>query len=516
MTASLTSIERLKADVPASIVVFLVAVPLCMGIAIASGAPPAAGLLTGIVGGLVVGWFAGSPLQVSGPAAGLAVIVWGLIQTHGMAKLGVIIVMAGLIQILAGVLQLGQWFRAVSPAVIHGMLSGIGALIFASQFHVMVDDTPKGSGIRNILTIPEAIWKGIWPWTGSDHHWAALTGLVTILLIAGWKSFTPSKWQVIPAPLVGVVGGTGLSLGLALPINRVSVPDNLLEAVHGPAWADFLALVDVSTMAMALAVAAVASIETLLCATAVDQMHTGPRTQYSRELTSQGVGNVLCGFLGALPMTGVIVRSSANVQAGARTRTSTILHGFWLLLFVAFLSNVLAWIPTSSLAALLVFTGYKLVNVQVVHELKRYGRGEVLIYGATLGGIVLTNLLTGVLIGVGLALAKLVYKTQHLELSARDHDDANVTVIELAGLATFVNLPKLAATLEQIRPGTKVHVRSSDLQYIDHSCLNLLRSWKTLHEQQGGRVIAHWQGMESLCSRPRSWKGGPSLVKRVG
>src|SRR5262245_16024004 len=177
-----------KDDVLASVVVFLVALPLCMGIAIASGLPPAAGIVTGIIGGLIVGVLSGSPLQVSGPAAGLSVLVWELVREHSPGTLGLIVLLAGAIQLAAGLLQLGQWFRAVSPAVIGGMLAGIGVLIFASQFHVMVDDAPKGGGLENLLAIPEAIWKGVAPPDGSSHHLAASVGLLTIVALVTWKA----------------------------------------------------------------------------------------------------------------------------------------------------------------------------------------------------------------------------------------------------------------------------------------------------------------------------------------
>ena len=177
--------KDVRRDFLASVVVFLVALPLCMGIAIASGAPPVKGIITGIIGGLVVGLLAGCPLQVSGPAAGLTVIVFDVIQRFGIGKLGIVVLVAGGIQILAGFLQLGQWFRAVSPAVIQGMLAGIGALILASQFHVMIGDTPKGSGLENILTIPEAAWKGLIPQKGVDssHLVSARIGILTIAVI---------------------------------------------------------------------------------------------------------------------------------------------------------------------------------------------------------------------------------------------------------------------------------------------------------------------------------------------
>lgn len=214
-----------KKDLLASIVVFLVALPLCMGIAIASGLPPAAGLITGIVGGIVVGSLSGAPLQVSGPAAGLTVMVYEIVQRDGISILGPIVLLAGIVQIAAGYLGMGQWFRAVSPAVIKGMLAGIGVLIFASQFHVMVDDSPRGSGIANLLSIPEAIYKGVVPLDDSPHHWAAMIGILTILVIIIWKPIVPKPLKVIPAPLVAVVVATIASTFIQVPINRVSLPD---------------------------------------------------------------------------------------------------------------------------------------------------------------------------------------------------------------------------------------------------------------------------------------------------
>ena len=193
----------------------------------------------------------------------------------------------------------------------------------------------------------------------------------------------------------------------------------------------------------ALLIAVVASAETLLCATAVDQMQQGPRTRYDRELFAQGIGNMVCGVLGALPMTGVIVRSSANVQAGGRTRLSAILHGVWLLIFVAGLAFLLRLIPTASLAAMLVYTGYKLVNPQSVRELRKYGWGEVAIYAATVGTIVFTDLLTGVLVGIGLAAAKLLYTFSHLAATLEPDPDTNKVTLTLQGAATFVRLPQV-------------------------------------------------------------------------
>jgi MFS superfamily sulfate permease-like transporter len=198
--------DSLKCDLFPSIVVFLVSLPLNLGIAIASGAPPATGVIAGIIGGIIVGFLAGSPLQVSGPAAGLTVIVYDIVQRHGMETLGVIVLLAGLMQLAAGLFKMGQWFRAVSPAVIHGMLAGIGVLIFARQFHIMVDDDPRGSGWANIISLPESLWRGIMPLDDSAHHWAARMGLLTIVTIVLWNSFAPKKLKLVPAPLLGVAG----------------------------------------------------------------------------------------------------------------------------------------------------------------------------------------------------------------------------------------------------------------------------------------------------------------------
>jgi MFS superfamily sulfate permease-like transporter len=476
-----------------------------MGIAVASGAPPATGIITGIVGGLVVGALAGCPLQVSGPAAGLTVIVYEIIQEQGMEKLALIILLAGIIQMNWAWLQLGQWFRAVSPAVVHGMLAGIGVLILASQFHIMIDDLPKGSGLENLATLPAAMWKGLMEdeSTPMNHHLAARVGVLTIAGIVLWNLYAPRALRAIPSVLVGVSLATATTVLLGLDITQIKVRDNLLTIIQLPSLDSFRHLLDPAVLGEALALALIASVETLLSATAVDQLHHGPRTRYNKELFAQGTGNVLCGLLGVLPMTGVIVRSAANVEAGGRTRASAIMHGGWLLLFVSFLPFILRLIPTASLGAVLVFTGYKLMNVKAVKELRRHGRSEVLIYGATLGMIVITNLLTGVLVGVGLAIAKLLYTTQNLDTYLEHDTVTGKLTLNLQGIATFVSLPRLATALEQVPPFADVQVQFSSLRHIDHACLNLLESWVKLHRSSGGKVDLDWDKLNGLSYHAR-------------
>jgi MFS superfamily sulfate permease-like transporter len=223
------------------------------------------------------------------------------------------------------------------------------------------------------------------------------------------------------------------------------------------------------------------------------------KTDYDKELRAQGVGNFICGLLGALPMTGVIVRSSANVQAGARTRMSTILHGTWLLAFTVVLGSVLRMIPTSCLGAILVYTGYKLVDVKNIRHLAQYGRIPVLIYAVTLIGIVTTDLLTGVIAGVVLSVAKLIYKVSHLDV--RVLKNGFRTDIYLQGAATFLNVPKLASLLESLPAGTEVHIHVEELAYIDHSCLDLLAGWKQKHESSGSQLYLEWDSLLQRYAR---------------
>ena len=473
----------------ASIVVFLVALPLCMGIAIASGAPPALGLISGIIGGLVVGFIGGAPLQVSGPAAGLAVLVWQFIEKHGLPALGWVVLGAGILQIISGALKLGRWFRAVSPSVIQGMLAGIGVLIFASQFHVMVDDSPRGSGIANLLTIPVSVYKGIFPVDGSVHHIAAVMGLISILSIILWTKFRPEKLKSIPGPLIAVIVATCIASALSLPIQYVNIPESMFDSLNVPKLADVGLFTAPSFWGTMIGFAIIASAETLLCATAVDRMHDGERTHYDRELLAQGIGNSLCGLLGALPMTGVIVRSSANVEAGAKTRISAILHGAWLLLFVVLLPFMIRWIPTSVLAAILVYTGYKLVNPAAIKKLWKAGKSEVLIYASTVVAIVSTDLLTGVIIGFALALAKLLYSFLHLEIVKQVNESENRVDIALRGTASFIQLPRMAEAIESIEDGVEVHFHLGALAYADHATLELFNEWRN---RRSGKVLMEW------------------------
>lgn len=487
---------QLKAVLPrellASVVVFLVALPLCMGIAIASGMPPAKGLITGIIGGLVVGWLAGSPLQVSGPAAGLAVLVFELVRQHGMMMLGPILLLAGFLQLVAGRLRLGCWFRVTAPAVVYGMLAGIGVLIVLSQIHVMLDGVPKPSGLDNLAGFPAAVAQAI-PSLGWQ---AGLLGLSTMLVMYVWDKFRPKTLRFVPGALLGVGLTTLVSLMLALQVKRVEVPENLADAIDWLRPSDLLNLADPQLLIAAFAVAFIASAETLLSAAAVDRMHSGQRSDFDKELSAQGVGNMLCGLVGALPMTGVIVRSSANVQAGATTRLSAMFHGLWLLAFVLLLSSVLQSIPVASLAGVLVYTGIKLVDIKAFKALGRYGRMPMFTYAATALAIIFTDLLTGVLVGFGLTLVKLALKASRLKVSLIDLPQDGEMELRLSGAATFLKVPALTQVLSTVPAGTTLHVPLNNLSYIDHSCLELLEEWGRANAAKGSKLVIEARGLK--------------------
>lgn len=499
--------RTLPQDALASVVVFLVALPLCMGIAIASGAPASAGLITGILGGLVAGSLSGCPLQVSGPAAGLAVIIFELIREYGIAMLGPIIVLAGVFQLAAGLLKVGQMFRSIAPAVVYGMLAGIGVLIFAAQFHVMVDDAPRENGIRNLLAIPESIYKGVLPADGKVHHLAAAIGVTTILVLLAWNKLAPKQLRWVPGALVGVLVATAAAQAIGVPIAYVDIPDNLLSGIRLPSVANFASLLDLQLIFAAAALAFVASAETLLSANAVDQMHDGPRTNYDRELLSQGVGNVLAGLFGGLPMTGVIVRSATNVSAGAKTRQSAILHGVWLLILVAAAPAILRLVPTASLAAVLVYTGYKLVNIQNIRRLLQYGGMPVAIYAVTLIVIVAEDLLTGIVCGLLLSLATILYSMTHLSIHV--HQLGESVVVHLEGAATFLRMPKLIDQLERLPHDLHVHVHVEKLSYIDHACLDAIAAWEKQRTEKDAETVVEWQELM------RSYQRANPLAEKV-
>jgi MFS superfamily sulfate permease-like transporter len=469
-----------------------------MGIALACGVPPAMGLLGGIIGGLIVGSIAGSPLQVSGPAAGLIVLVAELVKEYGLEGLAVATLLGGLLQATAGKLKFGAWFQAVAPAVIHGMLAGIGVLIFASQFHFLVDDVARAGGIANIVAIPESIMKGITPVDGSHHTEAAFVASITMGILILWnvvREHAPAAIKLLPAPLLAIVVAVAVSKSMELPINYVKVPNDIFELFRFPSFGDFHLLIDPAFLAAAVGLAVIASAESMLCAVAVDKLHDGPRSDLNQELFAQGIGNMTAGLIGSLPITGVIVRSTANIEAGGKTRVSAMLHAVWLFLAIAVAPKLLALVPNSALAAILVYIGYRLVNPAVMRNLWSHGRAEFYTYAVTVVAIVATNLLEGLMIGLFIAIIRLAWTFSSLDVETSQADGQHH--VRLSGAATFVSLPGLVDALDEIASDAKVEIHLDECSFIDHACVELLTDQEKLRSTSGGELIISWPDVQA-------------------
>ncbi|MEJ2871651.1 bifunctional SulP family inorganic anion transporter/carbonic anhydrase [Actinomycetospora sp. OC33-EN08] len=501
LSAALTSLrENIRYDLPASLVVFLVAVPLSLGIAVASDAPLTAGLIAAAVGGIVAGALGGSALQVSGPAAGLTVIVADLVNRFGWGVTCAITVAAGLLQIVFGFTKVGRAALAISPAVVHGMLAGIGVTIVLGQLHVVLGGEQQDDALANVLALPGQLI--------SAHGPATMLGLAVIAILLAWPRLpkaTPAWIKGIPAPLLAVVALTVVAVVLALPVVRVEVGGSVLDAISLP----ILPTSEIGGVIVGVfTVAIIASIESLLSAVAVERMRPGtPSTNLDRELVGQGAGNTLSGLLGGLPITGVIVRSSTNAAAGARSRVSAILHGVWIVVFSVALLGLVEQIPMAVLAGLLVHIGAKLVNVGHMRELHRHG--EFPVYVVTILGVVFIDLLTGVLIGLGLALLMVLRRVVWASIEVQEpRSEGGTWHVVVEGALCFLSVPRLSRRLAQIPEGADVVV---DLvtDYLDHAAYDHLSEWEERHRLAGGTVRIDEVGTMGLVARRESTAGGP-------
>jgi carbonic anhydrase len=458
--------------------VFLVAVPLSLGIAIASGAPLAAGLIAAAVGGIVAGALGGSAVQVSGPAAGLTVIVAGLVQQHGWRTTCAITMLAGVVQLGLGAVRVARAALAISPAVIHGMLAGVGVVITLSQLHIVLGGRPQSSSLANLAELPAQL---------VDNHTPDVAiGLLTVTILLGWGRLAAGRLaplRRVPAPLVAVTAATAMAAAAGRGVERVRLPDSLADQWSGLAlpagrWQEIAFAV--------LTVALVASVESVLCAIAVDRMHSGPRAHLDRELAGQGAANIVSGLLGGLPVAGVIVRSTANVRAGGRGRASAVLHGIWVVAFVAGFAAIIELVPLSALAALLTVVGAQLVNVAHLRHARTHREGRV--YVVTLLGVVALGLIEGVLLGMAVAVLVALRRLAHLTIRSRQHGAVRHVAVE--GSLTFLGVPKLTKHLRRVPAGSRVelHLR---LDFMDHAAFEAIRVWRHDHERGGGQVSIH-------------------------
>ncbi|GII54480.1 carbonic anhydrase [Planotetraspora thailandica] len=459
----------LQHDVPASLVVFLVAVPLSLGIAVASGAPIAAGLVAAVVGGVLAGALGGSVVQVSGPAAGLSLVVVQLVQTYGWRATCMITLLAGLLQLLLGAFRVAKAALAVSPAVVHGMLAGVGVVIALSQLHIVLGGKPQQSALENILELPSQIIN--------NHSHAVLVGVLTIAVLVVWTRLP--RVRAVPAPLAALIIAAATAAVLGWDLTEVDLSAGF-SSLEGP----LLPQGDWHAIAGAvLLVALLAGVESLLTCVASNRLHNGPRADLDRELAAQGVANVVSGALGGLPVSGVVVRTTANVRAGARSRWSTVLHGVWVLVFTAFFAWMIALIPLEALAALLLFIGVQMVNLAHARNLRNHR--EMPIYFVTMVGVVVVGLAEGVALGLGLAALLALRRLAWVSVSVRQAGERWRVVV--TGSLTFIGVPRLTDSLAAIPPGASVDL-DLNLDFMDNAAFEALHTWRLDHERTGGTV----------------------------
>lgn len=489
-------------DLAAGLVVFFVALPLCLGIALASGAPLFSGLIAGIVGGVVVGLLSRSHLSVSGPAAGLTAIVLGAVTDLGAFNLFLCAVLiAGVAQLALGFLKAGTIANYLPSNVIEGMLAGIGVIIILKQLpHAVGFDTDAAGNFSFLDTSGGATFGALGQALDFFTPGAVVIALVSILIMKVWEKVPALKRiKVLPGPLVAVVcgvllneafkaAGSGLAVGREHLVN-LPVSDGLGGFFAQFTLPDPAGFTNQKVWTYGLTIAVVASIETLLCIEAVDTLDPHKRyTPPNHELKAQGVGNILNGLLGGLPVTSVIVRSSANVNAGAQTKLSCIAHGVLLLVCAAAIPSVLNMIPLAVLAAILVLTGYKLANPALVRRWWGHGWHQFVPFAVTVAGVVLTDLLVGVMMGLVVSVAFILRENQRSAYFFRreKYQEGDIIHIHLAQEVTFLNKAAIKLTLEHLPPGGYVIIDASETAYVDHDVMELIRDFKEVKAPERG------------------------------
>ncbi|MBL4677045.1 MAG: SulP family inorganic anion transporter [Mucilaginibacter sp.] len=481
--------KNLKKDIPSGLVVFLVALPLCLGIALASGAPLFSGLLAGIVGGIVVGTLSGSQLSVAGPAAGLTVIVLNSITKLGSFEAFLLCIMiAGAMQIILGLVKAGTIANYFPSSVIEGMLAAIGIILIMKQFPHAVGYDKDFEGDEDFSQMDtENTFSGILYALRKINYGAVIIAAVSLAIMIYWPKI--KKVAVIPAPLLVVVVGTTLAAvfagtGFALldkqyvQIPVVNSTGEFFGLFKSP---NFEGIKNKEVWIVAATIAIVASLETLLSLEAVDKIDPIKRiSPTNRELIAQGAGNLVSGFLGGLPMTAVIVRSSANVGAGARTKMSAIFHGFLLLICLLAIPTLLNKIPLSCLAAILLTVGYKLARISLFKHVWHKGLDQFIPFVVTILAVVLTDLLMGVgigmLVGIFYILRTNMRNPYFYHISSRGGKDT--ITIKLAEEVSFLNKAAIQVTLTGLPKGSDVVIDGSNSRYIDPDVLEIINNYR--------------------------------------
>jgi MFS superfamily sulfate permease-like transporter len=500
MTKKNQLFANLKSDFAAGLVVFLVALPLCLGIALASGAPLFAGIISGVVGGIVVGFLSNSHLSVSGPAAGLTAIVLTAITDLGTFNSFLLAVLiAGVFQLVLGFIKAGSISNYFPTNVIEGMLAGIGVIIFLKQI-------PHAIGYDNDFEGDEAFLQSDGENTFSElfkifdfiQMGSLIITIVSLAILISWtKVDFLKKIKLVPAALIAVivgillnhffiVSGSSLAIGSEHLVN-LPVPQSFDEFKNIFVFPDFSAVTNSKVWIVAMTIAVVASIETLLCIEAADRMDSHKRyTDTNIELKAQGIGNILSSFLGGLPMTSVVVRTSANNNAGAKSKMSAIIHGVLLLVSVLAIPTLLNKIPLATLASILLLVGYKLANPKIIMHFWEKGKYQFIPFIATFIGVVFTDLLKGVALGIIISVVFVLKGNMQRAYNFRkeEYSEGDIIHIDLAQEVSFLNKAAIKATLNSIPKNSKVVINATDTVYIAHDVLDLINEFKNIKSKE--------------------------------
>ncbi|UVT20903.1 MAG: bifunctional SulP family inorganic anion transporter/carbonic anhydrase [Nitrospira sp.] len=491
------SLSTLAADAKAGLVVFFVALPLCLGIALASGAPLVSGLLAGIIGGIVVGMFSGSHTSVSGPAAGLTAIVAAQILSLGSFSVFLMaVIFAGFLQVVLGAAKGGFIAAFVPSSVIKGLLAAIGVIIVLKQIPHLVGHDPNPEGEMAFFQPNlETTFSEIFRMFGDFQLGSAMIGLGSIALLVLWDKWKPLKKSLVPPPVAVVLFGIGVAwwfeqlgdpwLIKASHLVQVPMASDLGELFGLLPRPDFSQWANPAIYTAGITLAVVASLETLLNLQAVDRLDSQQRTSPpSQELVAQGIGNMACGLVGGLPVTSVVIRGSVNVNAGGKTKLSALLHGMLLLISVPLIPTWLNAIPLSCLAAILLMTGIKLASPALIKQMWNDGRYQFIPFAITVAAIVFTDLLIGIVIGLVVAIGFILNSNMRRPVHrfVEKHLGGDVVHIKLADQVSFLNRAALSKVLDEVPRNGRVLLDARSTDYIDPDILDLIRDFK---EQTG-------------------------------
>jgi MFS superfamily sulfate permease-like transporter len=498
----------MKHDLPAGLSVFLVALPLCLGIALASGAPLYAGLLSGIIGGLVVSLVSGSQLGVSGPAAGLTTIVAASIISLGDFKIFLLAVMvAGFFQLILGLLKLGVIANYFPSSVIKGMLAAIGIILISKQIPLALGyDQPDfwTSGFLKLFS-HEHILGNLSSFSEHITRSVIIISLISLLIMILMQQAFAQKFKMIPAPLVVVLVGILINLlysfldgGLPLKQTQlVNIPNNIFGGISFPLFSKLFSNIEIWKDGAIIGL--LATLETLLCSEAIDKLDKRNRiTPVNRELVAQGIGNMLCGLFGAIPMTAVVVRGAANVDAGGRTKLSAFTHGLFLLLAVLFVPFLLNKIPYASLAAILLITGYNLTKPKLYRNMWSLGRKQFIPFVITILVILLTDLLVGVSIGLLISIYYIIqnnFKTEYRITKTLKHETEYIT-LKLNSNVTFLNKVQLRKTLDQIPEYSCLTIDGTESNFVDYDILEIISEYA--NKAHDRHIELHLEGIQKV------------------